>query len=232
VRVFDLRSPSWPVKVSAELLKNTNVAHKIIVWILFFEEVKKAATMKIATLCPLMGLASLSRSTFAQTTTFELNILHVNDHHSHLRESDFDLDPQLLSTEVDESALSVKYGGFPRLVALTRSLEATLPNVLKLHAGDALVGTSLFSVYRGVADAEMMDAVCFDAFALGNHEFDDGDAALAEFITILRNSTTCPDTSVLAANLVPGPDSPLLALQQSGAIAPYVIQSFGDQQVM
>jgi 5'-nucleotidase/UDP-sugar diphosphatase len=187
--------------------------------------------MKIATLCPLLGLASLSRVTLAQTPTFELNILHVNDHHSHLRESDFDLEPQFLSTAVDKSALSVKYGGFPRLVALSRSLEATLPNVLKLHAGDALVGTSLFSVYRGVADAEMMDAVCFDAFALGNHEFDDGDAALAEFITVLRKSTTCPDTSVLAANLVPGPDSPLLALQQSGVIAPYVIQSFGDQQV-
>jgi 5'-nucleotidase/UDP-sugar diphosphatase len=193
--------------------------------------------MKIATLCPLLGLLSLSRDTWASPrvlqndVTFELNILHMNDHHSHLRESDFDLDPQFLYTAVDESALSVKYGGFPRLVALTRSLEATLPNVLKLHAGDALVGTTLFSVYRGVADAAMMNAVCFDAFALGNHEFDDGDAALAEFITVLRNSTTCPNTSVLAANLVPGPDSPLLALQQSGVIAPYVIQSFGDQQV-
>jgi 5'-nucleotidase/UDP-sugar diphosphatase len=187
--------------------------------------------MKIATLCPLVGLASLSRVTLAQTSTFELNILHVNDHHSHLKESDFDVDPQLLSTAVDESALSVKYGGFPRLVSLSRSLETTLPNVLKLHAGDALGGTSLFSVYRGVADAELMDAVCFDAFALGNHEFDNGDAALATFITVLRNSTSCPDTPVLAANLVPGPDSALLALQQSGAIAPYIIQSFGDQQV-
>jgi 5'-nucleotidase/UDP-sugar diphosphatase len=187
--------------------------------------------MKIATLCPLVGLASLSRSTFAQTPTFELNILHVNDHHSHLRESDLKLDPQFLSMAVNESALSVKYGGFPRLVTLSRSLEATLPNVLKLHAGDAIFGTTLYSVYRGVADAEMMDAVCFDAFALGNHEFDDGDASLADFITVLRNSTTCPNTSILAANLVPGPDSPLLALQQSGVIAPYVIQSFGDQQV-
>lgn len=191
--------------------------------------------MKITTLCPLVSLVSLSWSTLAQVTTndatFELNILHMNDHHSHLRESNFDLDPKLLSTAVDESALSVKYGGFPRLVALSRSLETSLPNVLKLHAGDALVGTSLYSVYRGVADAAMMDAVCFDAFALGNHEFDDGDAALAEFITVLRNSTLCPDTQVLAANLVPGPDSPLLALQQSGAIASYVIQSFGDQQV-
>jgi hypothetical protein len=99
----------------------------------------------------------------------------------------------------------------------THSLKLLLAKCPKLHAGDALVGTSLFSVYGGVADAEMMDAVCFNAFALGNHEFDDGDAALAEFITILRNSTTCL-TSVLAANLVSRSDSPLLALQQSGAI--------------
>jgi 5'-nucleotidase/UDP-sugar diphosphatase len=147
--------------------------------------------MKIATLCPLVGLASLSRVTLAQTSTFELNILHVNDHHSHLREFDFDLDPQFLSTAVDESALSVKYGGFPRLVALSRSLETTLANVLKLHARDALVGTSLFSVYRGVADAEMMG---FDAFALGNHEFDDGDmphslSLLPFFVTALPAPT-------------------------------------------
>jgi 5'-nucleotidase/UDP-sugar diphosphatase len=185
--------------------------------------------MKFPTLCSLVGLASLSRGTNAQT--FELNILHVNDHHSHLQESDFDLDPMLLSSAVGEPALTVKYGGFPRLVSLTRSLGTSLTNVLKLHAGDALFGTSLYSVYRGVADAEMMNAVCFDAFALGNHEFDDGDANLAEFITTLRGSTDCPNTPVLAANLVPGPDSALLPLQVSGAIAPYIIQSFGDEQV-
>jgi 5'-nucleotidase/UDP-sugar diphosphatase len=193
--------------------------------------------MKIATLCPLVGLVSLSRGTWASprglqtTAAFELNILHVNDHHSHLNEADFDVDPQYLSSTVDASALTVKYGGFPRLVSLSRSLEASVPNVLKLHAGDALVGTSLFSVYRGIADAEMMNAVCFDAFALGNHEFDDGDSGLADFITVFRNSTTCPNTPVLAANLVAGPESPLLPLQESGAIAPYIIQSFGDQRV-
>jgi 5'-nucleotidase/UDP-sugar diphosphatase len=187
--------------------------------------------MKISTLCPLVGLVSLSRCTWAQTDTFELNILHMNDHHSHLAEDDFDLDPQFLSTAVDESALTVKYGGFPRLVSLSRTLEASMPNVLKLHAGDAIVGTSLYSVYRGLADADMMNALCFDAFALGNHEFDDGDAALAEFITTLRSSTTCPNTPVLSANLVSGPESSLRALQDSGAISQSTVQSFGNQQV-
>jgi 5'-nucleotidase/UDP-sugar diphosphatase len=193
--------------------------------------------MKTSTLFPLLGiLVSFSRDTWAdsralQDATFELNILHVNDHHSHLAEADFELDPTLLSIEVDGSALSVRYGGYPRLVSLSRSLGATMTNVLKLHAGDALFGTSLYSVYRGDADAEMMEAFCFDAFELGNHEFDDGDAKLAEFITKLRDSITCPNTPVLAANLVPGPDSPLLPLQQSGAITARIVKSFGDEQV-
>jgi 5'-nucleotidase len=64
---------------------------------------------------------------------------------------------------------------------------------------------------------------------LGNHEFDDGDAALAEFITILRNSTTCPDTSVLAANLVPGL---IHHCWHFSRVAPFIrTLSISDQQV-
>ena len=43
---------------------------------------------------------------------------------------------------------------------------------------------------QGSADAAMMGQVCFDAYALGNHEFDDGDASLSHFLTQLA-STGC-----------------------------------------
>ena len=48
-------------------------------------------------------------------------------------------------------------------------------NVLKLHAGDAITGTSFYTLFKGEADAELMSHACFDAVAVGNHEFDDGD---------------------------------------------------------
>lgn len=42
--------------------------------------------------------------------------------------------------------------------------------VLKLHAGDAITGTTYFTLFKGDADAKLMTHLCFDAFAPGNHE--------------------------------------------------------------
>ena len=45
-----------------------------------------------------------------------------------------------------------------------------------------------------------MNEVCFDMFTLGNHEFDDSDAGLAEFLGYLGSDPTC-DTPVF---ILPG----------------------------
>ena len=108
--------------------------------------------------------------------------------------------------------VEVRYGGFPRLVSLMDDMVAGNPNTLKLHAGDAITGTLWYSLFKGEADAAAMGFACFDAFALGNHEFDDGDSALADFLKMLGDRTKdCPNgpTKVLAANVVPGMTSRL-----------------------
>jgi 5'-nucleotidase len=56
------------------------------------------------------------------------------------------------------------------------SLTILHVNALKVHAGDAVTGTLYYSLFEGEADAQLMNEVCFDAFAPGNHEFDHGDA--------------------------------------------------------
>lgn len=156
---------------------------------------------------------------------FNLTILHMNDHHSHLVEEDFDID--VSSLDVNATEVSVKYGGFPRLVTLLNSYEEG--NVLKLHAGDALVGTPLYSIYKGDVDALLMQALCLDAFCLGNHEFDDGDANLAEFLTALVEGDEC-SPAVLAANVVPGAESPLAALKEDEILQEStVIEMEGEQ---
>ena len=66
---------------------------------------------------------------------------------------------------------------------------AGTPNLLKLHAGDAVTGTLYYTFFKGEADAKMMNTICFDAFEPGNHEFDDGDATLKEF---LDHVAQCP----------------------------------------
>jgi 5'-nucleotidase / UDP-sugar diphosphatase len=161
-----------------------------------------------------------------------VNILHINDHHSHITADDFDYDVSSLGlkttktdgTPIDEVA--VTYGGFPLLVTTFAKLENRLKNPIKIHAGDAMTGTLFYTLFEGKADAAMMNQICFDAFALGNHEFDNGDAGLAKFLDFLAEGNC--NTPVLAANVVPGLDS---ALQDKDYIQPFKIMRIEGQKV-
>ena len=55
-----------------------------------------------------------------------------------------------------------------------------------IHAGDGMTGTAYYSFYGPAPDAAYMNAVGFDIFVVGNHEFDDGDARLANFTRFLN----------------------------------------------
>lgn len=126
-----------------------------------------------------------------------MTILHMNDHHSHLEADDFDF-------TFSNHTGSVEFGGYPLIVSLVEQVAPTI----KVHAGDAITGTPLYTLFRGEADAEMMNFVCFDALVVGNHEFDDGDSNLARFIDTLQNDTC--GTPVLGANVFPGNASDLV----------------------
>ncbi len=156
-----------------------------------------------------------------------INILHINDHHSHLQpDSGFSaqLSPGLPEVTFD-------LGGFPQVVEKFQMLDRRLGNVVKVHAGDAITGTLFYSLFSGEADAALMNEVCFDMFALGNHEFDDGDAALADgFLSDLAADPRC-DTPVIAANVVPEVGTPLRPSAEESLIQPYVIKEFDGERV-
>ncbi len=135
----------------------------------------------------------------------EVTILHINDHHSRLDAETTNL--TLRNAAGTRESVTVDLGGFPRVAAAIEALSAGRPNVLKLHAGDAITGDLYYTLDEGRSDATMMNTVCFDAFTLGNHEFDNGDAGLKKFIDFL-NTGTCR-TPVLSANLRPRAGSPL-----------------------
>jgi hypothetical protein len=136
-------------------------------------------------MCRLLLVASLAVSVGA----YNLRILHVNDHHSHVESDNYDANTdtqELLGCDMVKQ-VKFKYGGYSRVNQLLANLEkgtsdiaapATAGNVLKLHAGDALTGTLWYTLFKGVADAEVMGKACFHAMGLGNHEFDDGDQNL------------------------------------------------------
>ncbi|PSF13306.1 NAD nucleotidase [Marinobacter fuscus] len=151
-----------------------------------------------------------------------VNILHINDHHSHLEAG-----KQTLTIAGQETEFSA--GGFPRIVSKINERAAELDNVLKLHAGDAITGTLYFTPFEGEADAALMNQVCFDAFALGNHEFDRGDEGLAGFLDALA-AGGC-NTPVLAANVKPKIGTPLAPTAQNDYLQPYTLQEVDGQQV-
>lgn len=161
-----------------------------------------------------------------------LNIIHINDHHSHLESDKFSFNTSGLSLKTKTAnnkniaKVSVEFGGFPMMASLFDKLVADNSNTLKLHAGDAITGTFYYSLFKGEADAALMNEICFDAFALGNHEFDDGDAGLAKFLNYLKADKNCK-TPVLAANVVPGKNSPI----KTDYIQPYTIIERDGQKI-
>src|SRR5690606_12137663 len=104
-------------------------------------------------------------------------------------------------------------------------------NVHKLHAGDALTGTLYFNRAGeiGEADAALMNTVCFDAFTLGNHEFDKGDTQLAQWLELLH-SRECR-TPILSANVQFGASSALHPSRAPVRVEPYTVVERGGQRI-
>ncbi|MGW8169848.1 MAG: NAD nucleotidase [Sulfurovaceae bacterium] len=111
----------------------------------------------------------------ASQKPFELTILHINDHHSHL-------EPEPLELSSNGKTYEIEAGGMARVASLIKTLKSRSKNPLVLHAGDAMSGTLYFTLFKGQADVELMNEMGFDTFTLGNHEFDEGDEVLARFI--------------------------------------------------
>ena len=154
----------------------------------------------------------------------QLTILHINDHHSHLRADG------RMSLNIGGNNTRVRSGGFPAIVSTFDKLSEGKSNVLRLHAGDAITGDLYYTLFKGEADAALMNEVCFDAFALGNHEFDNGDAGLANFLDFLNNGDC--QTPILAANVSPEIGvSPLTKNSATDYIQPFTVINKGGMKI-
>jgi 5'-nucleotidase/UDP-sugar diphosphatase len=139
-------------------------------------------------------------------------VIHMNDIHSHLDEEEMEL-------RFKGEETRVMAGGYPRVSTKIKAFANDSDNPLLLNAGDALEGTLYYTLFGGDADAAMMNSVAWDAFVLGNHEFDDGDRHLADFLEQL-------DVPVVAANVLPEADDVLY-----GRWTPYQIRMIGGEPV-
>ncbi|MEL7184409.1 MAG: bifunctional metallophosphatase/5'-nucleotidase, partial [Pseudomonadota bacterium] len=110
---------------------------------------------------------------------YTLHILHINDLHSRIEPINrFDS-----TCNAEDDAAGECFGGVARIKTFIDGKRAELEgeNVIVLDAGDQFQGSLMYTTYKGDVEAEMMNAIGFDAMAVGNHEFDDGPEQLAEF---------------------------------------------------
>ncbi len=132
---------------------------------------------------------------------FELTIMHTNDVHGHH-------EPQRSGD-----------GGAARQAAVVQQIRAEGGNSLLLDAGDRYTGTLFHVQHRGQDSVRIMNAIGYDAFVLGNHEFNEGSENLAEFVQGL-------DSPTVSANIDFSAD-PYLA----GLVAPSVVLEVGGESV-
>ncbi|MBF7689092.1 bifunctional metallophosphatase/5'-nucleotidase [Acinetobacter rathckeae] len=159
------------------------------------------------------------------TSPFTLTVAHINDHHSHLDEEQttvkFDLG------QGPENIL-INRGGMARVASMMKQIEQKDPNVIKIHAGDAITGDLYFNLTQGLADAAVMNQICFDSYTLGNHEFDAKDAGLKVFLDGLKQGHCKTPIHILSANVTFGPSS---ALYQTNRVKKSVVIERQGQKI-
>lgn len=117
---------------------------------------------KTAVSSALLGLGSLSLSSFKTLNTKHLTILHTNDVHSYI-------DPFPANHPKNPNM-----GGVARRAALIENIRRENPNVLLLDAGDIFQGTPYFNYYGGELEFKLMTMMKYDLATIGNHDFDNG----------------------------------------------------------
>ncbi|HEX2905688.1 MAG TPA: 5'-nucleotidase C-terminal domain-containing protein [Phototrophicaceae bacterium] len=119
-------------------------------------------------LCLALILMLVASVVTAQDETFKLTIMHTNDTHA-------GHDPQ-----------SNGNGGVAREAAVVKQIRGEAENSLLLDAGDRFTGSLYHTQYLGQDQVQIMNLLGYDAMTLGNHEFDNGDEVLAQFLGGLK----------------------------------------------
>lgn len=179
-------------------------------------KVKSKALLGCLLLLSLGFLTGCSKTPYGDSQqsgrALSVTIAHLNDTHSHLGSDQIDL-------QLDGQKTRVKLGGFPKIASKVDQLRRDNKHLLLLHAGDALSGTLYYSLYKGEAEAHLMNMLQFDAFVIGNHEFDDGNDNLSSFLRKLQ-------VPAISTNIITAATDDLFSL-----IQPYLIREIDGEKL-
>ena len=107
--------------------------------------------------------------------SFQMTLAHLNDTHSHL-------EPVAVTTTLSGEQATIQAGGFGRIKTILDHMRREDPELLLVHAGDAVQGTLYFTCFDGSLDFDFLNLLGVDAITFGNHEFDRGIAPIPGWI--------------------------------------------------
>lgn len=113
-----------------------------------------------------------------------LTILHTNDIHSHLEESN-KYGGKCFDSDKNKSKC---VAGVARIVTKVKELRENYPDALFMNAGDFFQGTPYYTLLKQAVISPVMAAMGYNFVCLGNHEFDDGPKNLAPFLQKMNES--------------------------------------------
>ncbi len=140
----------------------------------------------------LVGIAS------AQEETFDLTILHTNDQHA------------------AHEPNSAGNGGAARQATVVKQVRAEGGNVVLLDAGDRFTGSLYHTVYLGQDQVQIMNLLGYDSMTLGNHEFDNGNQVLADFLSGLNFPVVSANVDVTGVEMLNGLFAPYTVIDVNG----------------
>lgn len=118
----------------------------------------------VATVKPVVPTTPVATEPVVKTIT----ILHTNDMHGFFRYGDFD------------------GMGAAKMMTYINEIRAANKNTLLIDAGDALQGDNLVTLSKGEEGTKVLNALGYNAMAVGNHEFDYGSAQTVKLQGLLN----------------------------------------------
>src|SRR5438105_11665563 len=150
------------------------------------------------------GLAAAAGS---DSDTVTISILHTTDLHGHI-----------LPT-VDYNG-NFDLGGFARCVTQIRRWRRQNRNSILIDIGDVYQGTDVSLRTNGALMIDLFNHLNFDAWIVGNHEFDWG-------IETFANAVAKSEMPVLAANMsMEGKASGEISAKPFAKVQPYILKEF------
>ncbi|SHG87162.1 bifunctional metallophosphatase/5'-nucleotidase [Marivita hallyeonensis] len=162
----------------------------------------------------LTSAAALALTATVAQAEFSLHIVHINDLHSRIEPiSRFNS-----TCSSEDNAEGKCFGGVARVKTMIDQLRSELDgeNYLVIDAGDQFQGSLFFMTYSGAVAAEMMNEIGFDLMAVGNHEFNLGDGALAAFIDTVNHPVVSGNLNVSGSNELASKVGDTLILERGG----------------